>query len=129
MREKLIELIGKIQDEGRDYVGDDIGYIVTNERLADYLIQNGVTIATDNNVGGKWIPVTERLPKGADGKSICELVVVYINCEELLPQVCTGWLNGDKWYLLVDDDDYSTIWGLDAVTHWMPLPEPPKEVE
>ena len=30
--------------------------------LINLLLANGVTFATDNNVGGKWIPVTERLP-------------------------------------------------------------------
>ena len=33
------------------------------ERYADHLIANGVTFATDTNAGGKWIPVTERLPE------------------------------------------------------------------
>ena len=75
----------------------------------------------------KWIPVTERLPKGADGKSLCEVVIAYLNNGEVYPQVCVGWLNIDRWYLVVGDDDYYTIWGFEAVTHWMPLPEPPKE--
>ena len=75
----------------------------------------------------KWIPVTERLPKGADGKSLCESVIAYINCKGVAPQVCVGWLNGERWYLLIDEDDYHTIWQLEDVTHWMPLPEPPKE--
>lgn len=75
----------------------------------------------------KWIPVSERLPKGANGKSLCEVVIAYLDCGEVSPQVCVGWLNIDKWYLVVDEDDYYTIWGFEAVTHWMPLPEPPKE--
>lgn len=109
MREKLIELIGQVQ-----YLGG------LELALADHLISNGVTIQ-------KWIPVTERLPKGTDGVSICENVIAYLNCDDVLPQVCPGWLNGDKWYLIVDDDDYNTIWSFESVTHWMPLPEPPKE--
>ena len=32
------------------------------ESMADHLIANGVTFATDNNVG-TWIPVTDRLPE------------------------------------------------------------------
>ena len=31
--------------------------------LVEKLITAGVTFATDNNVGSKWIPVTERLPE------------------------------------------------------------------
>ena len=77
----------------------------------------------------KWIPVTERLPKGADGKSVCEMVIVQTNHYFIRPQVCVGWLNGYWWYLILDEDDFYTKWEFEAVTHWMPLPEPPKEVE
>lgn len=70
--------------------------------LADYLIANGVTIQN-------WIPVTERLP------GIGELVFV-----------CAGD-HMDSNYLESSDE-----WGFGfehRITHWMPLPEPPKEVD
>ena len=118
MREKLIELLectyGAVAD--RDY--DCYGECKTCQ--AENLIANGVGFLP------KWIPVTERLPQGADGKSICENVIAYLDNGDVVPQVCPGWLNGDKWYLLIDDYDYHTVWGLGAVTHWMPLPQPPK---
>lgn len=44
-REKLIELIGQVQ-----YLGG------LELALADHLIANGVTFATDNNVGDKMTP-------------------------------------------------------------------------
>lgn len=44
MREKLIELIGRVQDEGLDYSDVVCVYKTSNGRLADYLIANGVTI-------------------------------------------------------------------------------------
>ena len=53
-REKLIQLIDYVQDEGIDYTDVIFGNPVQNERLADYLIANGVTFATDKNVG-HWI--------------------------------------------------------------------------
>lgn len=53
MREKLIELLNGV------LTTEDV---TSSEEVADYLIANGVTV-TDNNVGGKWIPVTERLPE------------------------------------------------------------------
>ena len=88
MREKLIELIRQCQ----------LKYFnATNGRLADHLIANGVTIATDNN---KWIPVTERLPEKTG--------------EHILVCYSDGWISDQ--YTPVDD----------GVTHWMPLPEPPK---
>lgn len=56
-----------------------------------------------------WIPVTERLPE----KSGSYLVYVYGEVTEM-----DCWHG--KWHML--GDDYTK-----AVTHWMPLPEPPKE--
>ena len=58
MREKLIELIGEAQDEGRQQRGMGTFHI-RNEEIADHLIANGVTIQ-------RWIPVTERLPDCAE---------------------------------------------------------------
>ena len=57
-----------------------------------------------------WIPVTERLPE----KTGSYLVYVYGEVTEM------NYWHG-KWHSL--GDDYTK-----AVTHWMPLPEPPKEV-
>ena len=57
----------------------------------------------------RWIPVTERLPE----KSGSYLVYVYGEVTEM-----DCWRG--KWHML--GDDYTK-----AVTHWMPLPEPPKE--
>ena len=81
--------------------------------IADYLLANGVTFATDNHVGGKWIPVTERLPEEggyymvAHQRSGCVAERFYYrDCPDLFVEV-TG----------------------DPVTHWMPLPKPPKEGE
>jgi hypothetical protein len=99
-REKLIELIC-------DYFS---GCVTSDVKLADYLLDNGVTFATDTNDGGKWIPVTERLPKEqgfylvAHQRSRCVAERFYYqDCPDLFVKT-TG----------------------DPVTHWMPLPEPPK---
>ena len=67
--------------------------------------------AADMLVQGKWISVEDRLPE--EGQSV---IVHYLD----------GWmpiahlLNG-KWY----QSGGETSWL--SVTHWMPLPEPPKE--
>lgn len=64
---------------------------------------------TDTNVG-KWIPVTEKLPK----KCQYYLVTDWGGVEE-------AYYNSEGvWFSRHDDK-------LKAVTHWMPLPEPPKE--
>ena len=74
--------------------------------------------ATDNNVGSNWIPVTERLPERFG------VFIVAIrqpgmqragkDCADFDPFEKT-WLPSMCW-----DKSYK-------VTHWMPLPEPPKE--
>ncbi|MBQ5867059.1 MAG: hypothetical protein IIW56_10335 [Oscillospiraceae bacterium] len=47
VREKLIELIGQVQDEGRDYSDVVCVYATSNERLADHLLANGVTFTPE----------------------------------------------------------------------------------
>lgn len=82
---------------------------------ADRLIANGVTVATDKNVGDKWIPVSERLPSFEDA---------------IQPTAYD-----DPAVLAVFKfDDRPRIWCIDVIrrnpekfTHWMPIPEPPKD--
>ena len=57
----------------------------------------------------KWIPVTERLPE-EDG---CYLVAVKNDHQRRYSK--TAWFSHGSWFARQD------------VTHWMPLPEPPKE--
>ena len=79
----------------------------------------------DTNVG-KWIPVTERLPVGGDDSgAICENVCLLMDDGT----VSCGWMNGitKKVYYLNARDDFVIKAPITRVTHWMPLPEPPKE--
>ena len=72
--------------------------------FADYLIANGVTVQN-------WIPVTERLPEeGQRVLSVKEEGYVEINC-------ITN-RTGD-WFSRAYDPS-------SVITHWMPLPQPPK---
>ena len=84
-----------------DVLGDSIA------RKADYLISNGVTIQ-------KWIPVWERLPE--DGS----VVLAYHN-HSGDKRVCLEIYNEGAWFDLL-----IRMWD-EGVTHWMPLPAPPKE--
>ena len=72
--------------------------------------------ATDNNVGCKWIPVTERLPE-------CGVIVMVYDKEH-------GIYFSHRLYSHLQEKpfvcEYSGGWN---VTHWMPLPMPPKEGE
>ena len=62
----------------------------------------------------RWIPVTERLPEAG------ERVLCY--CRANIYEVMKMRTDGDWVY------DVHHIYMHSFVTHWMPLPEPPKEV-
>ena len=127
-REKLIELIRSGRRKAEDICNrnDDCERCTIADPdgnckalyIADHLIAHGVTVQ-------KWISVKDRLPKGNRPGEISENVIVRTTDGE----VTTGWLDAlgsDKWWLVIGTDDSHTCWGLGYVTHWMPLPQPPK---
>lgn len=122
MRDKLIELIekGKVCPYGGvcpecEYDKYDLCFA---PRLADALIANGVTFAEDNNVPTKWIPVSESLPEWLG----------YYLCTVIKPVRGGGYIRSME---LVYYDVSIKCWECEdmIITHWMPLPEPPKEDE
>ena len=84
--------------------------------------QNGVF---DELRKRQWISVKDRLPQGSNGKSLCQMVIAYTVDKEM----AVGWLNGQIWYLIPGKEDTICTFARDYVTHWQPLPEPPKEVQ
>ena len=125
-REKLIRIIEEEDDGGPDCYEckTPVGrcHRCVNEWHADYLIANGVRLETNQATSDKaseenkrWIPVTERLPED-------ELDRVLIASDFDSP------VGNQK----IDTDRFrrgSWVRYGDHVTHWMPLPEPPKEDE
>ena len=77
------------------------------EAVADDLLDNGVTVQ-------EWIPVTERLPElgerviCTDGYAVFEQYRVELSC------VYGMWDRGGRKS------------PMQVVTHWMPIPNPPK---
>ena len=102
-REKLIELLNEASEILLETAGgfnDNHG----NGMRADHLIANGVTVQ-------EWIPVTERLP-GVTG------TYIVANKAGVFPGEYVLEMN--KWF-----GGFGEV--RTPVTHWMPLPEPPKE--
>ncbi len=79
----------------------------------------------------KWIPVSERLPE-KDGKYLVFKQHHYGAWQDVVGFAKDGEsvnkydLENEKdvWYNY--DSEYG-YYSIDSVTHWMPLPEPPKE--
>jgi hypothetical protein len=90
----------KLVDLLTDVLGDSIA------RKADYLISNGVTVQ-------KWIPVTERLPEND-----VDVLALLHTGDSVVVERC-----GETWKVRWDGTNLDR-----KPTHWMPLPEPPKEV-
>ena len=136
VREKLVELLDIIIQPGQKTLGD----------IADYLISHGVTVQ-------EWISVKDRLPENGAHVLLCcemrgyggEIAGKYIcdgyyaeankiiaggfpdecNCEYSEEDdeyyLCEGW-----YEVIKNWDDYNSVTVEDSVTHWMPLPQPPK---
>lgn len=105
IREKLVELIRVRYRESS--VNDPIDYRIPKEiaeKIADHLIANGVTVQ-------EWIPVNEP-PKEGD------IVLCYMEFGE---QRMAQWDESENCWAgqLID-------YHKEQVTHWMPLPQPPK---
>ena len=123
-REKLIELL--INSPGLATLSGKQEEFAEN---ADWLIANGVTInrgTEDTPVAynlspteQKWIPVTERLPE-KDGHYLCNY-----HFGEYPKMTFTRVLD---YYAtdIVPHFQHTLGDGSMKVTHWMPMPEPPK---
>ena len=103
VREKLIDLI-------LDAKRTDPETGSFTEYLADCLINNGVTVQ-------EWVSVEDRLPEPF------VTVLACIPSEEPLPTVHESYIaDHGAWVCILTAERYKT----GEVTHWMPLPEPPK---
>ena len=85
----------------------------------------------DTNVG-KWIPVTERLPEDRD-LVLCHKKGAYgrrveiLTFAQSLEAVHEDDFEGKKRSGFFDYDSESGYYEVHGCTHWMPLPQPPKE--
>ena len=116
VREKLVELLYT------PFLQYKIKELSDTGDIADHIIANGVTVQ-------EWIPVTERLPERDK-----EVLLIVHGWEDRL--YYTGCLHRQEaersWMTGIESkaSDWK-IWGFSylrepIVTHWMPLPDPPK---
>ena len=119
VREKLVELLTEF------YGCDSMYYNVDALAIADHLISNGVTVQ-------EWISVEDRLPEN-DGSYL-----VTMNSFGGRKYIGVRWFAKDgeavNEYELAGQENvwyyHDSEWGyisIDSVTHWMPLPQLPKE--
>lgn len=99
-REKLVEMINHVCEGHAENLMQPYGV----ETLADHLIANGVAVQ-------EWISVKDRVPDEGASVNVC----------------CTGgYVMHALWRDRIWRNSYGCyLWA--NVTHWMPLPEPPKE--
>ena len=104
VKEKLVEL--QLQAD----IADNISENGTQHRefTADFMIANGVTVQ-------EWISVNDRLPE-AGGYVVC--IAKRNPFSRFMPMVARIEKNG--WANSITEQYIS------EVTHWMPIPKPPK---
>ena len=128
VREKLVELLcsNSLHRDG-----------VTMYDVADHLIANGVTVQDNTEISDEFLKMlkTAHLTILQEEPTI-EVVQEWISVKDRLPEahrlVLCRWTRGigasygfaryqheiDVWYVSNE--------GMPEVTHWMPLPQPPK---
>ncbi len=95
----------------------DPGYDWTDIFLARLEIKSLRARVAELEAAQRWIPVTERLPED-------DTVILGLFMEYSRPQICAFRRYGKGWIEENDGDTYHS-----GITHWMPLPQPPKEVD
>lgn len=65
---------------------------------------------------GGWISVKDRLPEESGTVLACDRLGAFYMCEY-----------SQKYKAFNADDNDGDMYSLSAITHWMPMPPPPKE--
>ena len=114
-REKLIDVFMHMGDHIRSL--DEYGFVYdsTLAKAIEDVVAMLKQTDTNDVITQKWIPVTEQLPKEFISVLIC------VPSDHPLPVVKEAYWAKGCWYAK------TWIYRESDVTHWMPMPEPPKE--
>lgn len=74
-----------------------------------------------------WIPVSERMPDDDDFVYIWPRPDFGVDLH--VGQYCECSPKGEGWYAQIYEQNYGVDWHPITVTHWMPLPAAPQEVQ
>lgn len=105
VREKLMELLTEF------YGCDPMYYNVDALAIADHLISNGVTVQ-------EWISVKDRLPEYSND-GFADAVLVTDGFVQHM-----AYFVGGEWRFAESGEIKEPMWY--RITHWMPIPQPPK---
>ena len=115
VREKLVELLNTnacqspfMCDQACKYYG--LGDCFP-DRFADHLIAHGVTVQ-------EWISVDDRLPEENNDGSVNAVLVTDGFVQHM------AYFARGEWRFAESGEIKEPMWY--SITHWMPLPEPPK---
>lgn len=118
---RLREHNGWALNETLDEAADAIEEL--SKRMGESIPKSDAEIIIEELSKPRWIPVSERLPEKAGHYIV--FVELKRNGQKISAWTQVTWFFGD--FLLECPEDEERF--VAAVTHWQPLPEPPKEEE
>lgn len=104
------KLIQELDGLRKSYLVAGVNHLNDEEYAYNQAISDVIDIIKQHD---PWIIVEDRLPEEG-------VMVLCFNAEYVRPYFVASWCPEEGWFIDVDGYVY-------VITHWMPLPEPPKQ--